>query len=109
MCELSCALPSPAILTNVLLADVMSLAFYHVKDTHNITGLNWRLMLGSAGLPAVSVMTQVYLLPESPRWLMKKGRYEEAFNSLLRLRNSKLQAARDLYCRAFSRAIPLTF
>jgi hypothetical protein len=28
---------------------------------------------------------------------MKKGRYIEAFNSLCRLRHSRLQAARDLY------------
>ena len=36
-------------------------------------------------------------LLESPRWLMKKGRYREAYQSFLRLRNSPLQAARDLY------------
>lgn len=34
---------------------------------------------------------------ESPRWLMKKNRYPEAYRSLLRLRHSPLQAARDLY------------
>lgn len=28
---------------------------------------------------------------------MKKGRYQQAYKSLLRLRNSPLQAARDLY------------
>lgn len=28
---------------------------------------------------------------------MKKNRYQEAFKSFLRLRNSPLQAARDLY------------
>jgi len=28
---------------------------------------------------------------------MKKGRYEEAYESLLRLRNHPIQAARDLY------------
>lgn len=30
-----------------MFGNVMDLAFYHVKDTHNIKGLNWRLMLGS--------------------------------------------------------------
>lgn len=55
-------------------------------------------MLGSAGVPAILVMTQVYFLPESPRWLMKKDRYLAAFKSLCRVRNSELQAARDLYC-----------
>lgn len=76
---------------------VSSLVFYHVKDPAHITGLNWRLMLGSAGVPAIFVMAQVYMLPESPRWLIKKGRYAAAFKSLCRVRNSELQAARDLY------------
>lgn len=34
---------------------------------------------------------------ESPRWYIKKHRYQDAFNSLLRLRNTPVQAARDLY------------
>jgi hypothetical protein len=33
---------------------------------------------------------------ESPRWLMKKSRYQEAFHSFCRLRNTELIAARDL-------------
>lgn len=39
----------------------------------------------------------IFLVPESPRWLMKKKRYAKAFKSLVRLRHSELQAARDLY------------
>ncbi|KAF5335655.1 hypothetical protein D9611_009677 [Ephemerocybe angulata] len=57
----------------------------------------WRLELGSAFLPAVPLMIGVYFCPESPRWLMKKGRYGDAFKSFCRLRNSPLQAARDMY------------
>jgi hypothetical protein len=34
---------------------------------------------------------------ESPRWLMNENRYPEAYRSLIRLRHSRLQAARDLY------------
>jgi hypothetical protein len=33
----------------------------------------------------------------SPRWYMKKNRYEKAYKSLLRLRHHEIQAARDLY------------
>ncbi|KAL9627172.1 MAG: hypothetical protein Q9204_006759, partial [Flavoplaca sp. TL-2023a] len=33
----------------------------------------------------------------SPRWYIKKHRYHDAFKSLRRLRNTPLQAARDLY------------
>lgn len=54
-------------------------------------------MLGSAILPSIGVMAAAPFLPESPRWLVGKGRYEEAFRSLCRLRFSKVQAARDLF------------
>ena len=60
-------------------------------------GLSWRLQLGSAFIPAVPLVLGIYSCPESPRWYMKKGRYQDAFKSLCRLRNSPLQAARDLY------------
>ena len=65
-----------------------------VKDTGSIS---WRLQLGSAFLPAVPLWFGVYFCPESPRWYIKKGRYNKAFASLKRLRNTELQAARDLY------------
>jgi len=81
----------------IMLGNVMDLAFFHVPNTHNIKGLNWRLMLGSAGIPALIIMSQVFFCPESPRWLMSKGRYDTAYASLLRLRHSDIQAARDLY------------
>ena len=42
-------------------------------------------------------MAQVYFCPESPRWLIGRGRYREAYDSLCRLRYTKLQAARDLF------------
>jgi hypothetical protein len=42
-------------------------------------------------------MAQVWFCPESPRWLIGKGRYGKAFESLCRLRYTKLQAARDLF------------
>ncbi|KJA15452.1 hypothetical protein HYPSUDRAFT_72047 [Hypholoma sublateritium FD-334 SS-4] len=57
----------------------------------------WRLELGSAFLPAVPLVLGIYFCPESPRWYMKKDRYVDAYKSFCRLRNSELQAARDLY------------
>lgn len=59
--------------------------------------ISWRLQLGSAFIPAVPLVVGVYFCPESPRWYIKKGRYADAFKSLCRLRNTPLQAARDLY------------
>ena len=63
----------------------------------NAGAITWRLQLGSAFIPAVPLVVGVYFCPESPRWYIKKNRYNDAFRSLLRLRNTPLQAARDLY------------
>ncbi|KAL1597031.1 hypothetical protein SLS60_008613 [Paraconiothyrium brasiliense] len=63
----------------------------------NVGRIAWRLQLGSAFIPAVPLLFGIFFVPESPRWLMKKRRYALAYKSFLRLRNTPLQAARDLY------------
>ncbi|KAL1630351.1 hypothetical protein SLS56_005026 [Neofusicoccum ribis] len=63
----------------------------------NTGKIAWRLQLASAFIPAVPLLLGTYFAPESPRWLIKKGNHAKAYRSLLRLRNSPLQAARDLY------------
>jgi len=65
-----------------------------VKDVGDIA---WRLQLGSAFIPAVPLAILIFFCPESPRWLMKKGRYQKAFDSFKRLRHTEVIAARDLY------------
>ncbi|KAL8745458.1 MAG: hypothetical protein Q9190_002395 [Brigantiaea leucoxantha] len=64
---------------------------------YDVGAIAWRLQLGSACIPALPLLIGVYFCPESPRWYIKKGRYPDAFRSLCRLRNTPLQAARDLY------------
>ncbi len=63
----------------------------------NTGSISWRLQLGSAFIPAVPLVFGVFFCPESPRWYMKKGQYGKAYESLLRLRNHPIQAARDIY------------
>ncbi|KAK1750423.1 hypothetical protein QBC47DRAFT_464908 [Echria macrotheca] len=58
---------------------------------------NWRLMLGAPFLPAVPLLALIYFCPESPRWYMKKGRYVDAWNAMLKLRSHPLQVARDIF------------
>ncbi|RYP04966.1 hypothetical protein DL765_009987 [Monosporascus sp. GIB2] len=79
----------------IMLGYVADLASYHVPDGRVIE-LNWRLMMGSAMIPAVVVCAIVYSTPESPRWYSTKNRHLDAYKAISRLRYEKVQAARDL-------------
>ncbi|AQZ15493.1 (ZYRO0E02200g) [Zygosaccharomyces parabailii] len=76
---------------------VFTLIFYRVKPNGIHGGLNWRLTLGSAMIPALLVMVQIPFCPESPRWLMGKGRYKEALENTIKIRPHRLLACRDLF------------
>ncbi|KAL4745829.1 general substrate transporter [Aspergillus terricola var. indicus] len=65
-----------------------------VKDTGRIA---WRLQLGSAFIPSFILGAGIYFCPESPRWLMKHGRFAEGFRSMCRLRAHHIIGARDYY------------
>jgi sugar porter (SP) family MFS transporter len=45
---------------------------------------NWRWMLGLEALPALIYLLSLFLVPESPRWLVMKGRQDEAIDILSR-------------------------
>ncbi|KAI1486003.1 sugar transporter-domain-containing protein [Biscogniauxia mediterranea] len=74
----------------IFLGTAVNLAVFHHEH-------NWRLMLGAPFIPAVPLLVLIYLCPESPRWLMKKNRYADAWKSLVLLRNNRIQVARDIY------------
>lgn len=58
---------------------------------------HWRLILASALIPAVPLLILVFICPESPRFLIRRNRYKDAYISLRHLRETEIQAARDLY------------
>lgn len=53
----------------IMLGYVADLMFFKVSDRPGVVGLNWRLMMASAMLPAVIVVCFVFMVPESPRWV----------------------------------------
>ncbi len=69
-----------AIVTGILLS-------YSVN--YGLTGAgpaNWRWMFASAAVPSAFFLMALLFVPESPRWLMQKGREAEAEHILTRIR-----------------------
>ena len=56
----------------------------------------WRGMLGMETLPAVLFFIIIFFIPESPRWLIVRGKEEKAVNILERIYNSVSEAAGQL-------------
>ena len=46
---------------------------------------NWRWMFASAALPSIAFFLTLLFIPESPRWLMQKGREQEAKHFLAQI------------------------
>jgi len=57
--------------------------------------LGWRWMFGSESLPAILLLILLFFVPESPRWLTKQKRSDEALNILSRV-DGEDYASREL-------------
>jgi MFS transporter, SP family, galactose:H+ symporter len=57
---------------------------------------SWRLMFGLGAVPGVLFLVGLRFLPESPRWLMRKGFASEARASLQRLRDARWDIAGEV-------------
>lgn len=56
----------------------------------NIGEHNWRWMLFSGALPAVAFFIMLFFIRKSPRWLVKKGRIEEARKNIEELSSHEI-------------------
>lgn len=75
----------------VVWGPIMGVAFLNVGEN------NWRYMLGSVFPLPLVVCVMICFVPESPRWLIAKARYQQAYDSFVKLRTNELIAARDFY------------
>ncbi len=54
-----------------------------------ISTFGWRWMFGSESLPAVMLLVLAFFVPESPRWLTRKKREDEALDILTKVDGSE--------------------
>src|SRR6476659_5879765 len=52
---------------------------------------SWRWMLGVGGIPAVAYFFLLFFVPESPRFLIKKGKITEARNVLVKIETRDIE------------------
>ena len=81
----------------IFLGFLANVSFYNYGDS------TWRLQLAAPFAPVVPLLLTIYACPESAAWHIKHNQYDKAFASLVRLRNTELQAARDVYSNYMSR------
>lgn len=68
-----------------LLTPIIGLAFFHLFGER----LGWRFMFLFGGIPAIFAIYAWFRLPESPRWLVEHGRYDEADKLIRKMENQK--------------------
>jgi lipoprotein signal peptidase len=67
-------------LLHLMLTENIGLTYGIINDTNG--EINWRIPMATQGVPCIVVLVFVWFLPESPRWLMSRGRTLEARNIL---------------------------
>jgi len=67
-----------------------------LSDTAFSYSGNWRWMLGIIAIPGILFLLGLFLLPDSPRWLMMRGRKQEATDVLQKLRGDAAHVAREV-------------
>lgn len=82
------------------------LGFVANAAVYNFGQNTWRLQLAAPLVPTIPLLLMLFACPESPAWYLKRGsRYDLAFQSLRRLRNSEIQAAKELYATYLQRQL----
>ena len=66
-----------------------------LSDTAFSYSGSWRWMLGVIAIPGVLFLFGLFVLPDSPRWLLMRGRRNEALAVLRQLRGDEAVVARE--------------
>lgn len=84
------ALNQLAVVTGIFLVYFVNLWITSSGDADWGVSTAWRWMFGVGVVPGVIFFALLFLVPESPRWLMKKGRKDEALAILNKVHGTEL-------------------
>jgi SP family arabinose:H+ symporter-like MFS transporter len=76
---------------NVVFGILLAYLSNYLIGTMSLGESEWRWKLGISALPAALFFLMLFAIPRSPRWLVKKGRLEEAGKVLKQLGDSEEQ------------------
>ncbi|KAF2183473.1 MFS general substrate transporter [Zopfia rhizophila CBS 207.26] len=100
-----------AILANWQLADAAGMLLGFLTNLIIVSFINsdksedldrsWRIITNTVLIPAIPLLIMIYLMPESPRYLMKHGKYRRALEAFIMIQTTPLLASRDfMYAHA---------
>jgi sugar porter (SP) family MFS transporter len=78
---------------NVVAGILVAYLSNYIIRLANLGAQDWRWMLGVTGLPALFFLLMLFLIPRSPRWLVKKSRLAEARETLNAIGEENVEAA----------------
>ena len=78
-----------AIVSGILLIYFVNAIIASFGDDAWNAAVGWRWMFGSETIPAALFFLLLFLVPESPRWLTKQGREDEAFGILEKIAGNR--------------------
>ncbi|BCI66931.1 sugar porter family MFS transporter [Acetobacter aceti] len=85
-----------AMISSYQLMITIGILLAFTSDSLLTPGGHWRIMFAVLSVPTVLFLLTTLLLPYSPRWLLTKGRRQEARDVLLRVRETAEEADAEL-------------
>lgn len=71
---------------NIVVGILLAYLSNYLVSLRHLGTLEWRWQLGMAAIPSAAFLVLLFLIPRSPRWLVKKGRYQEARQVLAQIK-----------------------
>jgi sugar porter (SP) family MFS transporter len=82
---------------NIVLGILLAFLSNYIISTMKLGAWEWRWMFGVEALPAAAFFLLLFFNPYSPRWLMARGRNQEARKVLYRLAKDPAEADAELF------------